>query len=114
MDNTGMPPAVSSAPVLLSTAPASTIDVDLLVVPWFEADGPTALPGVDHATGGELARALATSEFRAARCDLLVTPVSVRRWKPRGCGFLGAGHIGSFDPGMARRIATAAALAARQ
>src|SRR3954465_9018550 len=114
MDNTGMPPAVSSAPVLLSTAPASTIDVDLLVVPWFEADGPTALPSVDHATGGELARALATSEFRASPFDLLVTPVSDRSWKPPRIGFIGAGHIGSFDAGLARRIATAAALAARQ
>jgi leucyl aminopeptidase len=114
MDNTGMPPAVSSAPVLLSTAPASTVDVDLLVVPWFEADGPTALPSVDHATGGELGRALATAEFRGSPFDLLVTPISDRSWKPRRIGFIGAGHIGSFDAGLARRIATAAALAARQ
>jgi leucyl aminopeptidase len=114
MDNIGMPPAVSSAPVLLSTAPVSTIDVDLLVVPWFESDGPAALPGVDQATGGELARALAVSEFRASPFDLLITPVSDRSWKPRRIAYIGAGRIGSFETGLARRIATAAALAARQ
>jgi leucyl aminopeptidase len=114
MDNTGMPPAVRSAPVLLSTAAASTIDVDLLVVPWFEADAPAALPSVDQATGGELARALAASEFRACAFDLFITPVSDGGWKARRIAFIGAGRVGSFDTGVARRIATAAALAARQ
>jgi len=109
-----MPPAVSSAPVLLSTAPASAIDVDLLVVPWFEADAPAALPNVDRATGGELARALAASEFRAAPFDLFITPATDSSWKPRRIAFIGAGGLGSFDTGIARRLATAAALAARQ
>jgi len=109
-----MPPAVSSATILFSTAPASTVDVDLLVVPWFEADAPAGLPSVDQATGGELARALAASEFRGTAFDLFITPVSDRSWKPRRIAFIGVGQIGAFDAGVARRVATAAALAARQ
>ncbi|HEX7780638.1 MAG TPA: hypothetical protein VF424_15420, partial [Vicinamibacterales bacterium] len=52
-------------------------EVDLLFVPVFEQDDRlTDLPGLDDATGGEIARARASGEFRAKLYDVFITPVT--------------------------------------
>src|SRR4051794_28790074 len=104
-----MPRAVNSSPILLSTGPVSTIDVDLLVVPWFEREAPAAVAGLDQATGRELARALSSQEFAARPFDWFITPVADGSWKPRRIAFVGAGTLAGFDIGVARRVATMAA-----
>ena len=99
---------------LYTTAPLSTVDVDLIVVPWFEDERPRRSPALDRAAGGELARALASKEFAARLFDQFVAPVVDRSWKARRVLLVGAGPHAGFDTATARRVATAAALAARQ
>jgi leucyl aminopeptidase len=96
------------------TAPAATVDVDLLIVPWFEKEAPGVVPGLNDASGGEIARALSSREFAAGPFDVFVTPVPDQKWRPRRILLMGAGARGSFTPGLARKLATAGALAARQ
>ncbi len=43
-------------------APLGAIDTEVLVVPWFEDEGSAAVPGIDEASSGEVARALASKE----------------------------------------------------
>jgi len=109
-----MSPVTDSSSIAFSTAPVSTLDVDLLVVPWFEKEEPAALPGLDEAVGGELGRALSSGEFAARPFDQFVTPIVEAAWTPRRVALVGAGDAGSFNLGLARRIATVGALAARQ
>jgi leucyl aminopeptidase len=92
----------------------SSVDVDLLVVPWFEGQAPdAALDGLDQATGGDVARAMARGEFRAKPFDLFLASVSDRGWTPRRVMLIGAGREVAFTPEVARRLATAAALEGR-
>jgi leucyl aminopeptidase len=88
--------------------------VDLLVVPWFEDESPAHFGGLDQATGGEIARALASREFTPKPFELFVTQPADRGWKARRLAFVGAGRESAFDTGLARKLATVAALAARQ
>ena len=75
-DNSPMFPAADAPPIACTEAPLSTVDVDLLMIPWFEDDAPSAVPGLDRATGSEISRALASKEFGARLFDLFTTPVS--------------------------------------
>jgi leucyl aminopeptidase len=86
----------------------------MLVVPWFEDERPGAVEGLDQATGGELERALSSSEFPAHQFDLFVTPIAAPAWKSRRLAFIGAGPAAAFDVSLARKLASAAGLAARQ
>jgi len=97
-----------------TTAPLDAVDVDLLLVPWFEKEAPGAVPGLDRATGGEIARSLSSTEFAARPFDQFVTSVTDSTWKARRIALLGAGGISQFTTGLARRLATSGALAARQ
>jgi leucyl aminopeptidase len=109
-----MPISVNAPPVVASTAPLQTIEADVLVVPWFEGQAVGALSVVDEATGGEIRRALQSREFAARPYDLFFTPVTDSRWKARRVALVGGGPLDLFDTGVARRAATAVALAARQ
>jgi leucyl aminopeptidase len=109
-----MPQATISAPIATSEAPVSALDVELVIVPWFEGDAPESVPGLNDATGGEIARAIASGEFAAQLFDQFVAPVVDRGWKARRIMLVGTGPKGSYDAGLARRIATVGALAARQ
>ena len=112
-DNNVMPQSAVSQSIAHTTAPLATVDVDLLVVPWFEDDSPSAVAGLDRAVGGELARALTTKEFAARPYDLFGANVIDGTWKPRRVLFVGAGRVAVFTTAAARRVATAGALAAR-
>jgi leucyl aminopeptidase len=109
-----MPQSAVSPPIVYTTAPLPTVDVDLVVVPWFEDDDPSSVAGVDRAVGGELARALVTKEFAARLYDQLPAAVVDGTWKTRRVLFVGAGRQTAFSTATARRVATAGALAARQ
>jgi len=101
-----------SIPIL--SAPLDAIDTDLLLIPWFEEKGLENFGELDQATGGELARALASREFVARPFDLFITPLVNRAWKARRVLFIGGGREEAFTPDLARKTAVAAALAARQ
>jgi len=90
------------------------VETDLLVVPWFQDESPTSVPGLDAATGGEAARALASGEFAARLYDLFLTPMTDRSWCARRVALVGAGRRDEFGIDTARRLAAAGGLAARQ
>ena len=95
-------------------APFASIDADLLVVPWFEEEQPTSVLGIDPASGGEVTRALASKEFVARPYDLFTTPVSDASWRIQRMVLAGAGKRSAYGSDMARRLATAVGLWARQ
>jgi leucyl aminopeptidase len=90
----------------------AAIDTDFLILPWFQDDAASAVPGLDAATGGEVARALASKEFQAKPFDLFVTPIADKSWKARRVALVGGG---SSERGtdLVRKLATTAGLAAR-
>jgi leucyl aminopeptidase len=69
---------------------------------------------LDLASGGEIVRALNSKEFSGRLFELFVTPLSDTRWKARRVALIGAGGLLAFSAGIGRKIATVAALAARQ
>ena len=109
-----MPQVATVSTIVCSTAPFSGQDVDLILVPYFEKDDLGPLQPLDEASGGEIARALASGEFAGRPFELFVTPIADRSWKPRRVALCGAGPRAQFDSAMARKVATASALGARQ
>ena len=91
-----------------------SIDTDLLVLPWFEDEPASAMPGVDAATGGEIGRALASSEFQAKPYDMFLALVSDRTWRARQIALIGAGRRPQASGDIVRKLASAAAHAARK
>ena len=89
------------------------VEADLIVFPWFEGEPPSAVDGLDAACAGELTRALESKEFSGRPFDIFVTPVADRSWSARRIALVGAGPAAVFNPGVARRVAAASALAAR-
>jgi leucyl aminopeptidase len=109
-----MSSVISSLPILTAGGPLAAVDTDLVIVPWFEDDEPGAVPGLDAATGGEIARATRSKEFAAHLFDLWLTPIGSADWRPRRVALVGGGRSAAFTPEIARKLATAAGLAARQ
>jgi leucyl aminopeptidase len=109
-----MLPATISQRVLCTDAPLSAVDADVLIVPWFEGEAPEVIRGLDEATGGRLAQALASKEFAARPFDLFITPILDRSWNAGRVVLVGAGPAAAFDSAMARKLATVGSLTARQ
>jgi leucyl aminopeptidase len=108
-----MPTTVSLPAIALSAASPADIDTDLLAVPIFEGDELASdLRALDAATGGALMRAQESQELRGKLFELLVTPVT-SNWRPGRVAFIGAGRRSDFTTERLRRVAAAAALAAR-
>ena len=112
MTQTGI---VESDAFAASTAPARDAAVDLLFVPVFQDDALDDLPGLDEATGGEVARARASGEFRGRLYDVFVTPVvGAGGWRARRIALVGAGEPADADAERLRRLAAACGYAARR
>src|SRR5690348_15907759 len=107
-----MPSAQASSAVACSGGPLAALDTDLLILPWFQDEPASAVVGVDAATGGELGRAVASKEFQGKLFELFVTPIVDRGWKPKRVALVGGGSA-ERGPDILRRLAAAAALAAR-
>jgi leucyl aminopeptidase len=106
-------PAFSPVVRLLIGAP-SDADTDLLVVPMFDGESVAeSLPSVDAATGGEVKRAAASGEIKGRLYEIFLTPSSGSGWKPARVAIAGAGKAADFTTERLRKIASAAALAAR-
>lgn len=102
-----------TSPIGCRFSPLPAVDVELLVIPWFEGEGPAALEGLDAATGGEIARALASREFTPRTFEFFITPIVGGAWAARRVALVGAGREAGFTTGLARRLATVAGLAGR-
>jgi leucyl aminopeptidase len=102
-------PAVS-----LTTRPAKDLDTDLIVAAVFEDGDSTDDPGVDEATGGQLTQARARNEFRGKPYETLILPVIASGWQAGRVLFVGAGKRSELVHDRIRRLATVAALGARQ
>jgi leucyl aminopeptidase len=96
-----------------TSGPLSAIEAELLIVPWFQGEGADALPGLDAATGGELARALTSREFQLKPYELFFTAITDASWRTRRVAVIGGGG-GERGTDLLRRLATASGLAARQ
>ena len=113
-DNNVMTPTAVSSPIACTSATLSAVDTDLLVVPWFEGEGPEAVLELDRSTGGEVSRALAAKEFAGRPYELFIAPVTDRGWRPRRIALIGAGRAAAFGGDLARKVATAVGLNVRQ
>jgi leucyl aminopeptidase len=106
-------PTIPSA-IACSRAPSGEIEADVLIVPWFEDEGPGAVPGIDQASGGEVARALGSKEFIGKAYDIFIAGVEASAWRARRLALVGAGKRTGFGSDVARRLAAAGGLWAHQ
>src|SRR5437762_1655636 len=97
----------------LDASPLDRLDVDCLVIPVFEGDDFTDLPGLDAATGGEVTGALTRRELTGKSFEIFITPVA-NGWKSRRLVLVGAGARHGYSADLARRLASTGVLAARQ
>ena len=105
-------PAITPVVSLLA-ASAADVDTDLLIVPVFEGESVPDLDGLDAATGGAVGRAIASGEVQGKPYDLFLTPAG-NGWRASRVALVGAGKADEYTPERVRRVATAAALGARQ
>jgi leucyl aminopeptidase len=106
--------STSSPVVTLATSAVAEVESDLIILPMFEGESVvSAVPGLSDATGGAIDRALASTEIQGKPYELFLTPV-VRGWRAARVALVGAGPAGDFTLERLRRLATTAALAARQ
>ena len=108
-----MPSTTTGAPITCVSSPLSAIDADLLIVPWFEEEGPSAVDGLDAASGGEITRALASKEFGGKTFDLFATSLTDRSWRARRLVLVGAGSPADYRSEIARQLAAAAGISVR-
>jgi leucyl aminopeptidase len=102
----------SPAAVALTSDKPGSVDTDLLFVPSFEGEPVAdAVAGLDEATGGAVRDAAERGEFRGRAFELFVTPL--HGWKATRVALIGAGKASDFGTERLRKLATAAALAAR-
>ncbi|MET0213670.1 MAG: leucyl aminopeptidase [Vicinamibacterales bacterium] len=106
--------STSSPVVTLATSAVAEVESDLVILPMFEGESVVnAVPGLSDATGGAIERGLASKEIQGKPYELFLTPV-VRGWRAERVALVGAGPASDFTLERLRRLATAAALAARQ
>jgi leucyl aminopeptidase len=109
-----MRPAQITTPIIYTRDPLAGLDTDLILVPWFEGEPPTAVPGLDAATGGDVARAISSKEFQSKPYELFLAPVTDRNWRARRVAVIGAGRRADFSGDVLRKVAAAAGIAVRQ
>ena len=86
-----MPSTTAVSSIACVAAPLSAVDVDLLIVPWFDDEGANAVDGLDAASNGEIARALSSKEFSGKTFDLFAASIVDRSWRAQRLLLVGAG-----------------------
>jgi leucyl aminopeptidase len=108
-----MPLRTTSPSVQLIIESVTGVDTDLLVIPVFEGEKVAeALPSIDKATRGEAGRAMSSGEIKGRLYELFVTPAD-GECRAKRIAIAGGGKAGDFDLERLRKLASAAALAAR-
>jgi leucyl aminopeptidase len=87
---------------------------DLVVVPVFDRDELTDLPGLALASVGEVAQARARGAFTGKPFEVLVLGTQGSGWATARVALVGAGRVEACSTEVLRRLATTAVLAARQ
>jgi leucyl aminopeptidase len=109
-----MPSTVASPALSVSTAALSVLGVEILIVPVFDREALSgAAKEADEATGGAIGRALEAGEVRGRLFEFFATPVTAR-WQAARVAVIGGGKRADCGTERLRRMATAAALQARQ
>lgn len=90
------------------------VDADILLVPVFERDDLSDLTSLDRASSNDLSRAQKAEELRGKPYDLYFGTVHDSAWPTRRFALIGAGAANSCTTDRMRKLAVAAALAARQ
>jgi leucyl aminopeptidase len=103
-----------SLPVGVVASAWPALDVDVLVVPVFEGEAPPAVAVLDGVTGGRITASIESREFLAKPNTLFVTPAGAPDWRPARIMLIGLGNRADVDTLRVRRVASAAALAARE
>jgi leucyl aminopeptidase len=109
-----MSEAVKTAQIACTSEPLSRVDVDVLIVPWFEGEPAASLPGLDDAIGCELTRAVSAREFEGRPYEFLLNAVTDRSWTARRLALVGAGRLADFGGDLARKVAANAGLTMKQ
>src|SRR5918911_2249350 len=109
-----MPTTATSPPIVCTRDALSTLATDLVAVPWFEDEDAAAVAGLDAATGGDIARAIASREFQAKLFEPYVTSIVDPGWKARRVMLMGAGKRTEAGADVIRKVAAASGLIARQ
>jgi leucyl aminopeptidase len=107
-----MLPTPDTSTITLATTPLAEIATDLLLVPIFDGDSLDDIPGLDAAAGGHVLKAMQSGEFQGRPFEVYLTPLT--GWNAGRVCLIGAGKRDEFTTERLRRVATAAALAARQ
>ena len=114
-DNTVMPTAMTSTSISCVNGPLSAVNGRPPGRPVVRGRSRSAVPGLDAATGGEIARALTSSEFQAKPFEMLRRRRSpIANWRARRVALIGAGRATTAAASSSRKLAAAAGLAARQ
>ncbi len=109
-----MPRTVATPSVAFSPARIPDVETDLLIVPVFDGENiPAAIEGLDGATGGAVQRAESSREIQGRLFEFFATP-TLDGYRAARVALAGAGRAAEFTTERLRRVATAAALAARQ
>ena len=109
-----MSSSVAGPLVNLSTSRSADIDTDVFFLPVFEGEEPSALlEGLSEATVEAVKRAIVGKEFQAKPYELFVLPV-VSGWRAARVALIGCGRTDDASMERLRRVASAAAIAARQ
>jgi leucyl aminopeptidase len=104
---------VSGLAVAFTPSRVADLDTDLVVLPVFDGeDAAKSVPGLDDATGGAVNLAQTSGELPGKLFELFLTPAS-HGWCSGRVALIAAGKPAEFGTDRLRRLATAAALAAR-
>jgi len=107
--------SVHQTPALtLVTRATHELDADILVVPVFEDDPFSDEAGLDAATGGELTRARARSEFKGEAYEVFSASAAPGGWITSRLLLVGLGKHADLTADRLRRLGTTAGLAVRQ
>jgi leucyl aminopeptidase len=108
-----MSSSVAPTVVGLVTSRSADVDTDVLFVPVFEGEDPAGLlDGLGESTAQAVTRAILSKEFQAKPYELFLVPV-VTGWRAARVGLIGCGRVDDASMERLRRVASAAALAAR-
>jgi leucyl aminopeptidase len=102
-----------TTPIVCVSTPLLAVEADFIIVPWFEQEDSSAVPGLDAATGGDIARALASKEFSGRLFEHFFTTVTQPHGGARRLLIAGAGTSSDYRTELARQVAAAAGIAAR-
>ena len=103
----------ASLALTVASLPAHRLEADLIVLPVFDGDGFEDVGDVNQAVAGDLRRAAEVRELSSKPFEMYWTSLDNGAWRVPRLLTIGAGSADRWNAESARRVASAAALAAR-